>query len=113
MRKILPVFLMMIAFSCNEKKDNTHTKESNITYVVNNHSYSNIEEINSTHIHLDLDVDFDSKTIQGVARHTMNNKGANKAIFDIKKLDIHKVTLGTEELETTFIIGDYDSILGS
>lgn len=113
MRKILPVFLMMIAFSCNEKKDNTHTKESNITYVVNNHSYSNIEEINSTHIHLDLNVDFDSKTIQGVARHTMNNKGANKAIFDIKKLDIHKVTLGTEELETTFIIGDYDSILGS
>jgi len=113
MKKLIPVFLMMISFSCAEKEKAIHTDESTSTYAANNHSYSNIHEINSTHIHLDLDVDFETKTIQGVARHTMNNKGTNKAIFDTKRLDIQKVTLGVDEIETTFSLGEYDSILGS
>jgi leukotriene-A4 hydrolase len=80
------------------------------------HSYSNVHEIHTKHLHLDLDVNFDNKTIYGVARHEMVNNGADTAIFDIKGLEIQKVTIGKEnsEKETDFMIGqwDKDSILG-
>jgi|TARA_R110000737_G_scaffold258784_1_gene267377 leukotriene-A4 hydrolase len=79
------------------------------------HSYSNIKEVHTTHLHLDLDVDFDKKTIYGVARHEMKNYGAKEAIFDIKGLKIQKVTLGHEpeaEIETNYVVGESDSILG-
>ena len=80
------------------------------------HSYSNVHEIHTKHLHLDLDVNFDNKTIYGVARHEMINSGADTAIFDIKGLEIQKVTIGKEnsEKETDYMIGqwDKDSILG-
>ncbi|MEY4286956.1 MAG: hypothetical protein RL511_1042 [Bacteroidota bacterium] len=80
------------------------------------HSYANLEQINTKHLHLDLEVDFESQTIYGIARHQMKNKGADTAIFDVKGLLIQKVTLGKKgaEKETDFMIGpmDKDSIIG-
>ena len=80
------------------------------------HSYANLDQINTQHLHLDLEVDFASKTIYGVARHQMRNRGADTAIFDVKGLLIQKVTLGPKgaEKETDFTIGpmDKDSIIG-
>lgn len=80
------------------------------------HSYANIDEIYTKHLHLDLDVQFENKTIYGVARHEMINNGADTAIFDIKGLEIQKITLGKKnsEKETSYMIGqwDKDSILG-
>lgn len=79
------------------------------------HSYSNTDEVRTKHLHLDLDVNFEGNTIYGVARHEMENFGADTAIFDIKGLDIQKITLGQgKETETDFMIGqwDKDSILG-
>jgi aminopeptidase N len=83
--------------------------------VFDNHTYANIRQIRTKHLHLDLDVNFENKTIYGIARHEMENFGADTAIFDIKGLDIQKVTLGKEnEKETNYMIGqwDKDSILG-
>lgn len=78
------------------------------------HTYANLDEIRTTHLHLDLNVNFDNTTIYGVARHTMENSGADTAVFDIKNLDIQKVTIGKEdEKETDYVIGEYDSILGA
>lgn len=78
------------------------------------HSYSNFEEIHTKHLHLELDVNFENNTIYGVARHQMINNGADTAVFDIKYLDIQKVTLGKgTEQPADFIIGEFDSILGS
>lgn len=79
------------------------------------HSYSNTDEIRTKHLHLELDVNFQSQTIYGVARHEMINTGVDTAIFDIKGLEIQKITLGKgKEKETDFMIGqwDKDSILG-
>ena len=81
------------------------------------HSYSNIQEVRTTHLHLDLEVSFNHKNIYGVARHTLKNfSGTQKMIFDTKHLLIQKVTLGKEgnEIETGFVIGpmDKDSLLG-
>ncbi len=83
--------------------------------VYDSHSYANIHQVRTKHLHLDLDINFENKTIYGIARHEILNTGADTAIFDIKALDIQKVTLGKgKELETNFMIGqwDKDSILG-
>ncbi len=84
--------------------------------VFDDHSYSNLKEIHTTHLDLELDVSFQNKTIYGVARHTMKNNETDTAIFDIKGLKIQKITLGEKnnERETDFVIGnmDVDSVLG-
>lgn len=80
------------------------------------HSYANLDEINTIHLQLELEVDFAAQTIYGVARHQMKNRGADTAIFDIKGLLIQKITLGEKgkEKETDFTIGpmDKDSLFG-
>ena len=82
--------------------------------VSDSHSYSNHSEIRTTHIHLDLDVNFEEKIIYGVARHQMSSSTVSKAIFDMKGLDIQKITLGkNNELETDYTIGKTDPIKGS
>lgn len=112
--------LLMVLFTflaCENKDAIQKSKNENnsvsTTYQVANHSYSNIDKINTEHLHLNLKVDFDNKIISGVVQHQMNNKGATEAIFDIRDLIIKKVTLGKEEREAAFTIGDSDSILGA
>ncbi|MDG0974637.1 MAG: M1 family metallopeptidase [Crocinitomicaceae bacterium] len=80
---------------------------------VKNHSYSNVNEINTTHLHLDIAVDFDKKELTGVVRHTMNNTGVNRVIFDMYGLSIEKVTIGEDETETTYTIGEELPTLGA
>lgn len=120
MRSLHPLLYTLVLFStlfsCNlrAKKNLSHT-EVIADAAFDNHSYANVRQIRTTHLHLDLDVNFDNQTIYGVARHTMQNYGTDTAIFDIKGLEIQKITLGKgKEKETDFIIGqwDKDSILG-
>src|SRR5680860_1163415 len=95
------IALSLFLFACNDSNTESNDKNSsteeqstdseenpNGENVVNNHSYSNIDEINTTHLHLDFEVDFDQKRIKGVARHKMNNTGVQKAIFDVQGLSL-------------------------
>ncbi|MCO5268075.1 MAG: M1 family metallopeptidase [Brumimicrobium sp.] len=111
---IVTVFTSILLFSCQQKQEENQEKDLTCC-PVENHSYSNISEINTTHLHLDITVNFDKKVIEGVARHKMINNGTNSAIFDVKGLDIQKITLGPEgsEQETTFKIGTYNDLLGA
>ncbi|MGV3629864.1 MAG: M1 family metallopeptidase [Bacteroidota bacterium] len=79
------------------------------------HSYANLDEIRTKHIHLDLEVDFTTKSIYGIARHEMINKGTDTAVFDIKGLEINRVTVGKEgnEANADYVIGKEDPILGA
>ena len=77
------------------------------------HSYANIEDIRTTHLHLELDVNFENKKIYGVARHEMSKHDVDVAIFDIKGLEIIKITTGGEtEKNVDFIIGEYSEQMG-
>lgn len=121
-QKIFPVLIAAFLVGCGEQEkindtDTKHEKKDHATadsIEVNNHSYSNIDEIRTKHLHLDLSVNFDDKVISGVARHEMENMGATKAIFDMKDINVEKVTLGQEgsETETTFTTEDADELLG-
>ena len=114
---ILLITISMLVFSCDPPpKVVVSNTEIFVDSVFDDHSYSNLKKINTTHLELELDVSFQNKTIYGIARHTMKNKGTDTAIFDIKGLKIQKITLGEKghERETDFVIGnmDIDSVLG-
>jgi len=111
------IFLVGLLISCDQKPSSIETSTEQLAdSSYDNHSYSNLSAIHTTHLDLELEVNFENKTIYGVARHTMKNNNADTAIFDINGLLIQKVTIGTKnnEKETDFVIGnmDKDSILG-
>lgn len=115
---ILSVLLVLSLFACDYFDDSQSEEGKKIVtnqQIRESHSYSNINEVYTKHLHLDMEVDFDNNSIYGVARHTMINKGSDTAVFDIKGLEIQKVTLGEKEHEvnTNFVIGIEDTILGA
>lgn len=120
MKKILVglMILPLLLISCDDKTSVEQSKIVHINQQIRDaHSYANINEIRTKHLHLEMDVNFDSKIIYGVARHEMINNGADTAIFDLRNLTIQKVTIGKKgnEQNTSYVIGqeDKDSILGA
>ncbi len=116
--KIVSLLLVLSLLSCDYFDDSSSDEGKKIVtnqQIRESHSYSNISEIYTKHLHLDMEVDFDNNSIYGVARHTMINKGSDTAVFDIKGLEIQKVTLGEKdhEVNTNFVIGIEDTILGA
>jgi aminopeptidase N len=115
--KLLFIVVSFQLVSCDSSPKAPTTKTEQLAdSSFDDHSYSNLKEIKTTHLDLELDVNFDNKTIYGVARHTMKNFGSDTAIFDIKGIQIQKITTGkiNQEREVDFVIGnmDKDSILG-
>lgn len=116
MRALL-FFVTLLLWSCSGTPNKQPAATEQLSQRPNDdHSYANLDQINTQHLHLDLEVDFAAQTIYGIARHQMRNRGADTAIFDVKGLLIQKVTLGPKgaEKETDFTIGpmDKDSIIG-
>jgi len=110
-------FCLLFIYACDAPPKAPITKTEQLAdSSYDDHSYSNLREIHTSHLDLELEVNFNNKTIYGIARHTMQNSGCDTAIFDIKGLQIQKITigLGSKERETDFVIGniDKDSILG-
>jgi aminopeptidase N len=112
-RLLITLTAFQFLFSCNTAEKQEDVPVESAPPVVKDHSYSNVGEINTTHLHLDATVNFENKQISGVVRHTMNNTGVTKAIFDIYGLEIQKVTLGEDEKETTYTIGEEMPTLGA
>lgn len=82
-------------------------------FPIDYHSYSNVYDVYTSHLHMNINVDFDSQTISGSVDHDIVNKnGTNKMVFDINQLDIEKVLLEDSE-ETAFEVGEHDDLLGA
>ena len=119
-RIIVLLFSLAFVFACSSPETIEKNKDKKLTGThdkcippVSNHSHAEIDEINTTHLHLDLNVDFEQQRIDGIARHTMNNTGVKQAVFDIDGLNIQRITLGKEEKETHFEIGEEIDNVGS
>ena len=110
------VSFILLLISCDSLHATKKGKQTPTSTKADVHSYANLTEIATKHLHLELDVNFENRTIYGVARHEMINKGADTAIFDINGLMIQKVTIGqkgSEEEADMFIDKmDKDSVLG-
>jgi len=78
------------------------------------HSYARPTEAIALHLDLDIVVDFDSKTISGLASYQIENiAGTDEIIFDTRNLDIEQAYLGESKEETTaFRLGEEDKYLG-
>lgn len=117
MKKILPVLAAFALFSCSQenKNEQKELKSNSSQITVTNHSYSKLDQVKTLHLDLSLMLNVENKVIEGVARHRVKNEGFEKAYFDIKDINIEKVTLGevNNESETKFEIGEYDSLLGA
>ncbi len=116
MKRLNPVIALCVSAlltACGSTTSTSDLLNENLE-IKDAHSYSNINEICTTHLNLELEIDFENKIVQGVARHTMSNHDCDTAIFDIKALEIKKITLGEKgsEKETDFDIGDEDEWLG-
>ncbi len=107
MKKIgLLVFSIAFAISCQKKDPSDKTTPQNQT-TKDSHSFSNPAEAVVKHLDLDIKVDFDSQTISGIASWTIDNTSKGyQIIFDENTLNITKVTLGDDEKETQFKLGD-------
>ena len=116
MTRILLSFALLAGFfSCQSSQTTKPTQEKN-TPTADPHSYANVNEIRTEHLHLDLDVNFENHTVYGVARHTMSKHSTLKAVFDTKGLEIMKVTLGKDknnEKGADYRIGFQDTLLGA
>ncbi|MEP6804971.1 MAG: leukotriene A4 hydrolase C-terminal domain-containing protein [Flavobacterium sp.] len=102
MKKLILVTLFLTAIAC-QKKDQTEKP----TAVADEHTFSKANLAVVKHLDLDIKVDFDTQTISGKASWQIDNvsKG-NEIIFDENTLEITKVTLGDDEKETKFKLGN-------
>lgn len=76
------------------------------------HSYSKPEEAKVTHLDWQAQVDFDQKTIHGVAIYAIETADdAQRILLDIKGLDVHEVSVDGQP--TAFEIGPELPFIGS
>ncbi len=57
-------------------------------YAKDTHSFSRPNEVAVTHLHLDLNVDFDNKVLSGSAAYTLERNAGNMLVLDVRDLDI-------------------------
>ena len=115
MRLLRGILLLQVLLSACQHETNKDIAQEPNLMSIENHSYANVADIHTTHLHLDLTVDFQNKQLKGVVRHEMKNSGTEEAIFDVSGLKINKVTLGieTKELNTKYELrGAKDPVLG-
>lgn len=114
------VLLVLSACTSSDVKDLNDQAEpvedisiAHVNDQIDNQSYSNCEEVYSTHLSMELTVNFDEKKLIGFVKHDIENiTGTTTMIFDVNQLSIDKVVLDDNE-PTQFVIGNYDDVKGS
>lgn len=96
--------LFMISCGSGTTSAEKDTPIQNNQYVRDPHSFAQPDEIAVEHIHLDIALNFDSKTITGTAVHTLlHNSPTEEVSFDINDMKIAEVRLDDGKV-TTFRI---------
>ena len=111
MKKLLMLILVLFAFACQPKSDKVAMEK--MEGVKDPHSFAEPLKAVVKHLDLTLKVDFNTKLISGVARWTIENPSkGGEIIFDARNLKISKITLGDDERETTFDLGNDTKFMG-
>ena len=105
------LILVLFAFACQPKSDKVAMEK--MEGVQDPHSFAEPLKAVVKHLDLTIKVDFNTKLISGVARWTIENPSkGGEIIFDARNLKISKITLGDDERETTFDLGDDTKFMG-
>ncbi|MFB9052496.1 M1 family metallopeptidase [Formosa undariae] len=103
---ILAVCCIFTLTNCKQSKEKTIAN----TYAEEPHSFAQPNNAVTTHLDLDIDVDFDTHIISGTATYDITNNSATEIILDTKYLNIIDVKADGEE--TAFRLGAMDEKLG-
>jgi leukotriene-A4 hydrolase len=102
MNKLTLMIAMLMLLSCQQ--NNKKTVVTDPLKTEDPHSFAQPSIAYVEHLDLDLNVDFEQQRLTGKASWTINNKAkANEIIFDDSKLNISRITLGTDERETSYV----------
>jgi leukotriene-A4 hydrolase len=102
MNKLTLMIAMLMLLSCQQ--NNKKTVVTAPLKTEDPHSFAQPSIAYVEHLDLDLNVDFEQQRLTGKASWTINNKAkANEIIFDDSKLNISRITLGTDERETSYV----------
>lgn len=114
-RLTLAFLTIGILASCggSEEPAKVETTSTGTQQVIDYHSNANVHDVFTRHLHLDIAVDFENKSIQGVAQFDVEVVTGNKMILDTKTMDIEKVTINTDEIATTFTKAEETEMLGA
>lgn len=111
MKKLLLMFPVFLALACQQKNNNANLSSAKHGRDV--HSFAEPEKALVKHLDLDIRVDFTTRLISGKASWTIDNPGNSTGIiFDTRQLQIDRITLGDDEKETTFSLGEEVEYLG-
>jgi len=81
------------------------------------HTYSNYQDVVTTHVHLELNIDFEAKQLKGSIEHQIKylNTATNTLVLDTRDLDIHKAETfdGHKWSVAAFKLAERDSVKGS
>ena len=116
---LLIILLVGVLSSCNQedgKIETTTEQQIKAKYdmnAVDQYTYAQPQDAVTTHLDLDIKVNFASKKITGKATYQIVNiTGVDKIFFDTRQLDIERVTLGKEESKTDFALVGFKEFLG-
>ena len=113
MKKLLiNAFIFTLTLYLSSCSTTEKTESNTMTYPKDHHSFSNPNEAVIKNLNLNIILNFETKIISGKASYKIENNNSEKIIFDTKDLDIQKVTLGSEDKETTYELGKEIKDLG-
>lgn len=111
MKKFFILIPIVFAFACAPKNHDETKETSKVLKDV--HSFAEPAKAIVKHLDLDIKVDFATKLISGKASWTIENPSkGDEIVFDARNLKISKITLGDDEKETTFNLGDDNKFMG-
>ena len=111
MNKLLALATCVLLFACNQKI--SKIENTNAATEQDPHSFSQPDKAVGTHLDLDIKVDFSTQQISGKAVWIIDNKSkGSEIIFDTRKLQIEKVTVGDDEKATTFSLDKNADFMG-
>lgn len=114
-RFLMLTCLLLLAFSCHQSPNNESDATQSARFTPDPHSFARPNEAYTTHLHLNISVDFQQKMLRGFARYQIVNEQADKIVLDTRNLTIEKVTVneGAAEAETTYQLANPVEHLGA
>lgn len=104
---VIAILIISLASSCSHKQVKKMPSLS-----PKNHSFSNYDSVKLKHIHLDLEIDFKNRTLEGKAVLNIENPSDCRfLILDTRQLEIKDVMLD-DSVEAAWSFGKEDRLLG-
>ncbi|MDG2370724.1 MAG: aminopeptidase, partial [Flavobacteriales bacterium] len=107
---------LIVLSACSSKatqQDVSETMPSIDSTIIDMHTLSNYKSVSSSHIHLDIEVDFTKKIVSGSVTHEiLNPNNEDQFILDSKNLFIKHIEYDNGET-ASFAYGKVDELLGT